>query len=37
MNEVAILSQYEKFIKYLDAKVIADTKSMSKEEGEIYG
>lgn len=32
MNEVAILSQNEKFRKYLDAKVIADTKTMSKEE-----
>lgn len=32
MNEVAILSHNEKFRKYLDAKVIADTKSMSKEE-----
>ncbi|CEK29397.1 phage-type endonuclease [[Clostridium] sordellii] len=32
MNEVAILSQNEKFRKYLDAKVIADTKNMSKEE-----
>ena len=32
MNEVAILSQDEKFRKYLDAKVIADTKDMPKEE-----
>lgn len=32
MNEVAILSQNEKFRKYLDAKVIDDTKTMSKEE-----
>ena len=32
MNEVAILSQNEKFRKYLDAKVIADTKTMTKEE-----
>lgn len=32
MSEVAILSQHEKFRKYLDAKVIADTKNMSKEE-----
>lgn len=32
MSEVAILSQNEKFRKYLDAKVIADTKTMSKEE-----
>ncbi|CEQ14824.1 YqaJ viral recombinase family nuclease [Paraclostridium sordellii] len=32
MSEVAILSQDEKFRKYLDAKVIADTKNMSKEE-----
>lgn len=32
MNEVAILSHNEKFRKYLDAKIIADTKSMSKEE-----
>ena len=32
MNEVAILSQNEKFRKYLDAKVIADAKTMSKEE-----
>ncbi|MFR8871910.1 YqaJ viral recombinase family protein [Paraclostridium sordellii] len=32
MSEIAILSQDEKFRKYLDAKVIADTKAMSKEE-----
>ena len=32
MNEVAILSQNEKFRKYLDAKVIADTKTITKEE-----
>lgn len=32
MSEIAILSQDEKFRKYLDAKVIADTKNMSKEE-----
>ena len=32
MNEVAILSQDEKFRKYLDAKVIADTKNMTQEE-----
>lgn len=32
MNEIAILSHNEKFRKYLDAKIIADTKSMSKEE-----
>lgn len=32
MSEVAILSQNEKFRKYLDAKVIADTKTMTKEE-----
>ena len=32
MNEVAILSQNEKFRRYLDAKVIADTKTMTKEE-----
>lgn len=32
MSEFAILSQNEKFRKYLDAKVIADTKTMSKEE-----
>ena len=32
MNEVAILSQDEKFRKYLDAKVIADTKDMPKTE-----
>lgn len=32
MNEVAILSQNEKFRKYLDAKVVADTKNMTKEE-----
>lgn len=32
MNEVAILYQDEKFRKYLDAKVIADTKNMTQEE-----
>ncbi|WP_250673518.1 lambda-exonuclease family protein [Paraclostridium ghonii] len=32
MNEFEILSQNEKFRKYLEAKVIADTKTMSKEE-----
>lgn len=32
MSKVAILSQNEKFRKYLDAKVIADTKTMTKEE-----
>ena len=32
MNEIATLSQSERFRKYLDAKVIADTKLMSKEE-----
>ncbi|WP_278681500.1 YqaJ viral recombinase family protein [Paraclostridium bifermentans] len=32
MNEVAILSHNEKFRKYLDAKVVADTKNMTKEE-----
>ena len=32
MSKVAILSQDEKFRKYLDAKVIADTKNMSKED-----
>ncbi|CEQ27142.1 YqaJ viral recombinase family nuclease [Paraclostridium sordellii] len=32
MSEFAILSQNEKFRKYLDAKVIADTKTMTKEE-----
>ncbi|CEO04831.1 phage-type endonuclease [[Clostridium] sordellii] len=32
MSEVAILSQNEKFRRYLDAKVIDDTKTMTKEE-----
>ena len=32
MSEVAILSENEKFRKYLEAKVIADTKCMTKEE-----
>lgn len=32
MNEIATISQSERFRKYLDAKVIADTKLMSKEE-----
>ena len=32
MSEIAILSQNEKFRKYLDAKIIADTKDMPKEE-----
>ena len=32
MNSVAIVSQYEKTRKYLEAKVIADTKDMPKEE-----
>ncbi|TAN64085.1 hypothetical protein WS9_014955 [Paraclostridium sordellii 8483] len=32
MNEVAILSQDEKFRKYLDSKIIADTKNMTQEE-----
>lgn len=32
MNEIATISQGERFRKYLDAKVIADTKLMSKEE-----
>lgn len=32
MNDIAILSKDEKFRKYLEAKIVADTKNMSKEE-----